>query len=168
LTLTLILTRHAKSDWDDPILDDHDRTLNERGRRSADAMGLWLAGQGLVPDTILCSSATRTRETCARISAALHPAPRAIFLQGLYLSGAQTMLNLLNKEAAGKTVMMIAHNPGTAIMAGMLADGPVAHRDFARYPTCFTSVFQFQTDTWREIDWGQGHVTQAIGPRELI
>ncbi|MGR3409824.1 MAG: SixA phosphatase family protein, partial [Paracoccus sp. (in: a-proteobacteria)] len=31
----LILTRHAKSAWDDPTLDDHDRPLNDRGRRSA-------------------------------------------------------------------------------------------------------------------------------------
>jgi phosphohistidine phosphatase len=28
MTRTLILIRHAKSDWDDPGLDDHDRPLN--------------------------------------------------------------------------------------------------------------------------------------------
>lgn len=167
MTLTLILTRHAKSDWDDTTLDDHDRALNERGRKSADAMGLWLAGNGLVPETILCSTATRTRETCARISASLMPKPRAVFLPGLYLSGAQNMLYLLNKHGHGQTVMMIAHNPGTAIMAGMLAEGPVSHPDFGRYPTCFTSVFRFDANAWSGVDWRQGHVTHAIGPREL-
>ncbi|MEY8838757.1 histidine phosphatase family protein, partial [Cribrihabitans sp. XS_ASV171] len=35
MSLTLILTRHAKSDWDDPGLPDFDRPLNKRGRKSA-------------------------------------------------------------------------------------------------------------------------------------
>ena len=29
----LLLWRHAKSDWDTPELDDHERPLNKRGRR---------------------------------------------------------------------------------------------------------------------------------------
>ena len=31
----LILTRHAKSAWDDPLTPDHDRPLNERGKAAA-------------------------------------------------------------------------------------------------------------------------------------
>ena len=31
----LILTRHAKSNWDDPLTPDHDRPLNERGKAAA-------------------------------------------------------------------------------------------------------------------------------------
>jgi len=38
----LILMRHAKSDWGDPGLPDHDRPLNKRGRRAATALGHWL------------------------------------------------------------------------------------------------------------------------------
>jgi len=77
------------------------------------------------------------------------------------------MLDLLRTHGAGQTVMVIAHNPGTAVMAEMLADGPVQNPDFARYPTCFTTVFQVQADSWDKVDWGMGHVTRAIGPREL-
>ena len=43
MTLTLALVRHAKSDWGDPSLDDHDRPLNERGFRDAPAMARRLA-----------------------------------------------------------------------------------------------------------------------------
>jgi phosphohistidine phosphatase len=43
VTLTLILTRHAKSDWGSPALPDYDRPLNDRGRRSAPVLGRWLA-----------------------------------------------------------------------------------------------------------------------------
>ena len=35
MTLRLILTRHAKSSWDDPLIDDHDRPLNPRGAKAA-------------------------------------------------------------------------------------------------------------------------------------
>ena len=35
---TLILVRHAKSDWGNPSLDDFDRPLNERGKKDAPAI----------------------------------------------------------------------------------------------------------------------------------
>ena len=34
----LLLWRHAKSDWDTPELDDHERPLNKRGRRDREIM----------------------------------------------------------------------------------------------------------------------------------
>ena len=54
------LLRHAKSDWS-LGLEDHDRPLNKRGQRSAEAIGYWLARKGLSPDEILCSTSKRTR-----------------------------------------------------------------------------------------------------------
>ena len=59
MTRTLIVTRHAKSDWDAPTLDDHDRQLNQRGRRAAKAIGRWLAAEGHAPDQVLSSTARR-------------------------------------------------------------------------------------------------------------
>ena len=63
----LILTRHAKSAWDDPTLDDHDRPLNDRGRRSARALGDWL-GTRRTLDVIAAAgdSAERFAEGLAR------------------------------------------------------------------------------------------------------
>lgn len=61
--LRLILVRHAKSGWDDPGLDDHDRPLAPRGRRAAGWLGTALRDGGFLPETILCSSALRTRQT---------------------------------------------------------------------------------------------------------
>ena len=67
----LILTRHAKSAWDDPSMDDHDRPLNDRGRRSARALGDWLASRGYDPEEVLCSTSRRTVETWERAAAAV-------------------------------------------------------------------------------------------------
>ena len=55
---TLILTRHAKSSWDDPFMNDHDRPLNKRGRKSAPAIGDWLRENGWLPDEVISSTAT--------------------------------------------------------------------------------------------------------------
>ena len=63
MTLRLVLIRHAKSSWDDFSIEDHDRQLNERGRRSAPAIGQWIADRGDIPTEVLCSDAKRTRET---------------------------------------------------------------------------------------------------------
>lgn len=62
----LIIMRHAKSSWEHEGTDKT-RPLNERGRKSATALGEWLRSQNLHPDTILCSSAARTQETAARL-----------------------------------------------------------------------------------------------------
>ncbi|MCP4818173.1 MAG: histidine phosphatase family protein, partial [Shimia sp.] len=55
MTLKLILMRHAKSSWDDPLQSDHERSLNRRGRASAPAIGKWLSENGFHPDELLCS-----------------------------------------------------------------------------------------------------------------
>jgi phosphohistidine phosphatase len=60
---TLYLLRHAKSDWGDPGLDDHDRPLAARGARAAAVVGVHFAQQGYRPSLVLCSSARRTRQT---------------------------------------------------------------------------------------------------------
>ena len=67
----LILTRHAKSSWDDPLTPDHDRPLNDRGKAAAADLGQWLASRDYVPGEVLCSDALRTRKTFSGIAPAL-------------------------------------------------------------------------------------------------
>ena len=61
--MKLIITRHAKFSWNYPNLNDHERPLVKRGRRGFDAIGNWLAEQQHIPQTVLCSTSKRTRET---------------------------------------------------------------------------------------------------------
>ena len=58
---TILLLRHAKSDWGDPGLADFDRPLAKRGRKDAPRMGEVLALFNCVPDRILSSSARRAK-----------------------------------------------------------------------------------------------------------
>lgn len=166
MTRTLILIRHAKSDWDDPRLTDHQRPLNARGRRAAPRIGAWLATQGLAPGEALVSDATRTRETWGYIAAQLPDAPAPTLHPTLYLASPEAMLTHL-RGATAPVVAMVGHNPGTAALARLLVDTPPIHPSFGRYPTAATTVLDFDIDSWQEVEPGTGHARAFVIPRDL-
>ncbi len=161
----LILVRHAKSDWDDPKLADHDRPLKGRGRRAARELGEWLASRGYLPDEVVSSDAARTRETWKEIAPALADAPSPAWLPALYHAGVEQMLACL-KTARGRTVLMIGHNPGLAAFAAMLPATPPADPDLARFPTAATLVVDFEIGSWAELEPGRGSVLDFFTPSE--
>lgn len=59
----LYFSRHAKSDWGYPRLDDHDRPLNERGRRDAPIMAVRARANISHIDLCISSTAKRAKST---------------------------------------------------------------------------------------------------------
>ena len=167
MTLRLILIRHAKSSWSDPMMSDKDRPLNKRGRASAKAVGRWLATRSHEPGQVLCSSAERTRETWAKIADKLVAPPKAEYTDGLYLAEPDQMLAAL-QMAEADVVMMVAHNPGSAYMAQALVKTPPKHGRFQHYPTGATAIIDFPVADWSDVRWGMGEAVDFIVPRELI
>lgn len=163
----LILTRHAKSSWDDPAMADHDRPLNERGKAAAADLGIWLASRGYVPDEVLCSDALRTRKTWSGIAPALPGTPVLNLKPALYHAGPDVMLAVLH-HAEPDCVMMIGHNPGIGEFANRIVAKRPMNPDFARYPTGATLVVDFTVDTWTEVQWGTGVVDDFIVPSEMV
>lgn len=154
----LILTRHAKSAWDDPLVQDHDRPLNERGRRAARELGDWLASRGYDPEEVICSTAARTRETWERAAmATFETRPNLRLEDALYNASPDMMMRLL-KTAQAQSVMLIGHNPGIAELAAMLPARVPLDPDFRRYPTAATLVVDFQINDWSELKPGTGSV----------
>ncbi len=166
MTLFLVLSRHAKSSLTDPLMDDHDRPLNARGRDAADRVGRWLAATPYQPDLALVSSAVRARETWAHISAELPSPVRLRVMASLYHAAPKTMLSAL-RTATGRVVAMVGHNPGIAEFAGRIVATPPAHPDFARYPTGATLVAAFDAEDWGQVHFGAGVVTDFVTPRDL-
>ncbi|WP_299680481.1 histidine phosphatase family protein [uncultured Roseobacter sp.] len=164
MTRTLILMRHAKSDWTHAGLRDHDRPLNGRGRVSAKALGAWLRAQGHVPDEVLCSSATRTGETVQRLE--LPVEIPVTYTSDLYHAEARTMREVLMR-ATGTCVLMIGHNPGICAFAKRLVRAAPDHVRFEDYPTGATLVVQFDIASWTEIGWHKGQPIAFVVPREL-
>ncbi|NCQ23967.1 MAG: phosphoglycerate mutase [Rhodobacteraceae bacterium CG17_big_fil_post_rev_8_21_14_2_50_63_15] len=158
----LILMRHAKSDWDDQTLGDHARPLNKRGRRSATALGHWLRARNLIPDQILCSSAIRAQETCARLKLQIAPD----LLDSLYMAEPDPMLADL-RGAKGTRVLMIGHNPGIAGFAHLLVTSPPIHGRFDDFPTGATLVANFAISAWSDLVPRSGKIIHFITPHDL-
>ena len=167
MTKRLILTRHAKSSWDDPLTPDHDRPLNERGKMAAADLGQWLASRGYVPEEVLCSDAVRTRETFSGMFPALTGAPTLHLKPTLYNAGPDVMLAVL-RHAKANTAMMIGHNPGIAEFAARLVTRAPANSEFQRYPTGATLVIDFTIHDWTEVSSGKGPALDFIVPREIV
>ncbi|MBL4812205.1 MAG: histidine phosphatase family protein [Rhodobacteraceae bacterium] len=166
MSLTLILTRHAKSDWNN-ALADQDRPLNGRGRANAPLIGAWLAGHGHVPDLVMCSNASRTTETLALISPAFaDAAPILCHLPSLYHASATRILGLIQRSEAA-VLMVVGHNPGIGELAHQLATAPPSNPGFSRYPTAATTVLRFDAAIWADVKPGAGEVIGFITPREL-
>ena len=160
--------RHAKSDWDDPALDDFDRPLNPRGRASATAIGGWLIKGGYLPDQVLCSSAKRTKETWGLVKAELGAEPMVEFKKELYLASPDVMFQEVAKVRGAQSVLLVAHNPGSAILANALAQQTPPHARFGDYPTAATTVFEFSVGDWALVKPGTGRVIDFVVPRALI
>ncbi|MGR3342295.1 MAG: SixA phosphatase family protein [Paracoccaceae bacterium] len=158
--------RHAKSSWDRQG-GDHARPLSNRGRNAATTIGHWLAAKRYVPDIVLCSNAERTAQTWARISAMLVAAPDVQFEQSLYLATAEKLFQVLLQVQDAETALILAHNPGIAVLASALADRAPAPRRFDDYPTAATTILYFETDSWNKLTPGTGQVVDFVVPRDL-
>jgi phosphohistidine phosphatase len=163
----LILTRHAKSSWDDPMTPDHDRPLNERGKAAAADLGQWLASRDYVPGEVLCSDSLRTRKTFSGIAPALPGTPVLELKPALYHAGPDVMMAVL-RHARSDVVMMIGHNPGIAEFAARLVAHPPANSEFHRYPTGATLVADFDVEDWGKVAFGTGVVVDFVVPREIV
>ena len=167
MSLRLILIRHAKSSWSDPLADDHARVLNNRGRTSARAIGVWAAERGYQPQKVLCSDAARTRETAELFMSALATQPEVSFLPSIYHAAPDTMLDLLKGQGASP-IAIIGHNPGIGMLANALVSKAPPHPRFTDYPTGATSVIDFAIGDWRSIQIGIGQLIDFVVPRDLI
>ncbi len=169
---TLLLLRHAKSAWGRPGLDDHERPLNKRGERAAEAMAEHIVHNAPRPDLILCSTAVRTRQTLAPLVHRLaSPAPPIALEKGLYLATEGELLVRL--RAVGeevRAVLLIGHNEGIGELASALAgDGDPAtlSRLHEKYPTGALATLRLGEAPWQELAPGQADLVAFVRPRDI-
>ena len=138
---TLILLRHAKSDWSGHE-GDHDRPLAKRGRRQAPDAGRWLAVNVDSIDLAVVSTAKRARATWALVSGELEQPPRTRHDDDAYAASVSELLDIVRHldEARG-TVVLVGHNPGIENLAETLTGESVP------MPTSALAVIEL-TSTW--------------------
>ena len=122
---TLHLLRHAKSSWNNPDLNDHDRPLNKRGRRTAETIAAYFQQAKIAPDVVICSTAVRALQTLDPIAKAKKPR-NVVIQRGIYEGMQQTMWEQLRKlPNNAKCVLLIGHNPSLHDLALTLVDAEI-------------------------------------------
>jgi phosphohistidine phosphatase len=165
----LWLLRHAKSSWDDPRVEDHDRPLSERGRRAAALMAEHCERAGVRPDLVLCSSAVRARETLSGVLPGLGASLQIAIEDGLYTFEARAVLDRLREIPDDvASAMVVGHNPAMEVATARLAaDGDALERVLAKYPTAGLATLDLDVETWSDVATGCGHLDAFVTPADL-
>ncbi len=137
MSAVLVLVRHAKAMAG---MDDEARELAPRGRRDAERLGPWLAGQGIVADRVVVSPATRTRQTWELIAAGLGQAPAPVFDERIYDDTLDDLYDVLaDTPEDTSTLLVVGHNPAVEELAADLVPGD--SRLSRGLATCAVAVF---------------------------
>ena len=165
----LLLLRHAKSSRDNPRLQDFDRPLAKRGREAAPEIGRHMRKAGWLPDLVLCSTAKRTQETAELVLAELGGKAEMRLVDGLYLAAPEQMLKEIHAvEAKAGTLLVVAHNPGTALLANYLAasgDKHAIHRLREKFPTAGLAVFDVDANSWSKLE--RAKLIDFVTPKDI-
>ena len=169
---TLYLVRHAKSGWDDPTLDDHDRPLDMRGERAALVVGRYALQRRFVPDMVLCSSARRTRDTLELFLQQWSTVPAIEIDRALYLVGEHGLRKRLGDVAPEtNSVMMIGHNPDLqdlAILLGGRGDEGLRQKMREKFPTAAFAVLKLPIERWSDLPVAGATLVAFVTPKDLV
>jgi phosphohistidine phosphatase len=158
---TLMLMRHAKSDWHAPHESDFDRPLNKRGQRAATVMAEFIATLPQPPQWIVASPAVRALTTAETVAEALDEV--ALLKEPeMYGAGVYELLGIVRRLPEEVTsVLLVGHNPGMEWLAGELSGEPTVE-----VKTATLAVFELEGN-WTDV--GREHCTLRLlqSPREL-
>ena len=162
---SLVLLRHAKSAYPTGV-PDHARPLAERGVREAALAGDWLRANLPAVDAVLCSTATRARETLERTGI---DAP-VRYVEPLYGATAGTEIELINQISDDvSTLLVVGHEPTTSEVAIILAgadgtDTVALERISEKYPTSSIAVLRIDGG-WGQVEPGSAALVDFHVPR---
>ena len=161
LRKSLILFRHAKSDWEADYGSDHERPVAKRGIKAAKQMGRLLADSGKLPDSIICSTALRARQTLELATRAGNWDSNIQYSDDLYEASARTMIMLMQQISQPvNTVMLVGHEPTWSHLVGLLIGG-----GNIRFPTAAMARIDFYFNDWRSLGPATGQLRWLLQPR---
>jgi phosphohistidine phosphatase len=155
---TLHLLRHAKSDWGDPSIGDHERPLNDRGRRALLLLADHVAGWKV--DLVVSSTAVRALTTATAVAEAIGTTPRTD--QAIYRADAHDMLEVIRAlpDSAG-SAMLVGHNPTMTELTELLCGSSPP------YPTGALGTVELGIDRWCDARPGCGTCVAHVTPKQI-
>lgn len=126
----IVLIRHATAEGRTPSGSDEERPLSEYGVKQARALGAWLKEQGFLPDAVLCSPATRTRQTWQEIVEATKSGVMIEIEPEIYEAHTDALMERLSRvDDDLRRIALVGHAPGIPMVAFDLDDGEGTLRD---------------------------------------
>lgn len=158
----LIVMRHAKSSWKQPTLADHDRPLNNRGKRDAPRVAAYLETLDWLPDSIVSSDAERTRQTLELMCNRWSYRPPITWTRALYLAGWSEVYGVADRwESNIQRVMIVGHNPGWEALCAKLTG------HWQQMTTANVALLTGQGASWRQALLSSWELVQWVRPREI-
>ncbi|HJP93795.1 MAG TPA: histidine phosphatase family protein [Pyrinomonadaceae bacterium] len=160
---TLYLLRHAKSSWSDGALRDFDRPLKRRGREAAERIGERLGLEKLNEPLVICSPASRTRETAEIILQRAELRVEERFEERIYEASLRDLVQVVAEIPDEKQIaILIGHNPGLEELLTFFTS------ESRRMPTCALAKIQLDVESWKDVNAGKGSLEWLITPKELL
>jgi phosphohistidine phosphatase len=162
---TLMLLRHAKSDYPAAVAD-HERPLAPRGEREAALAGDWLRAHCPAVEAVLCSTATRTRQTLARTRI---EAPVS-YVDRLYDATPGAVIQEINGvDPDVGTLLVIGHEPAMSSVALGLANpdssnSTAAEHISTKFPTSAIAVLR-TAEPWDQLTLSSAALVTFHVPR---
>ncbi len=146
---TLFLLRHGKSSWGDNNLSDHDRPLNERGRKGAEKMAKRFLALADAPELVISSSAVRALSTARIFCAGIGYKEEDIVINPqAYTFDVNAVLQEIKKtDDQYTTVMFVGHNPAYTELANRFSQTHIEN-----VPTAGMLAFSCPSDHWHSMD----------------
>ena len=159
---SIIIFRHGKSDWDAAYDRDHDRPLSKRGFKATIKMGKYLDKINQVPDLVISSSATRTKNTAELAIKHGNWNSKYSIEPKIYGASSDTLLELIHLlDNRITSICFVGHEPTCSSFISLCT----YHSQ--RFKTASMAKLNFRSDTWNKIEFGTGALDWIKSPKEL-
>ena len=122
-----------------------------------------LKKKGISPDLILTSSAKRAYEFALTVAEELgYKKKNIVATKDIYMADEKEMLDVIRDiDNSVETAFMFGHNPGITYFANSLCN-----YNLDNIPTSGVFCIEFDTDKWKNIDYGKGKFVSFDYPKK--
>ena len=156
---TLVLVRHAKSDWP-PFTPDFDRPLAERGINDAHKMAEFLLNSGVKIDQFITSPAMRAKTTCS-IFAAKYQKEYSEDADLYHANNKEFFTAISKADENANSLAIFSHNEGISEFASTL------HGDYIGFKTCAVAIFELNSENWIDFKNNKIELKDFFKPKNL-
>ena len=160
---TLLVMRHAKSDWGAESGSDHDRILSRRGIKAARKIGRFLRESEMVPDLVISSTAVRAVATAELAAEAGEWGCEIVGNPNLYASDPERVLDVIHAVEDGVDRLLIAgHEPTWSTLVTLLIGG-----SRVRMPTSAVACVDLLGGDWIDLGFARCELRWLVTPKSL-